>query len=110
MEATQHTPGPWCVTPDGYICSERCGFVPFRSPFREDAFRPGENKTIHSDEVLMANARLMAAAPDLLYALELAVRYLEHPDVQAIPFALQASAPVARAHAAIAKATGEETA
>jgi hypothetical protein len=42
-----------------------------------------------------ANARLIAAAPALLGALEGIVRYLEHPDVQEIPFALR-SGPVAK--------------
>ncbi len=41
---------------------------------------------------------------ELLDALRLAVRYLEHPDVQSIPFALPASAPLERARAAIEKA------
>ena len=47
-----------------------------------------------------------AAAPDLLAALELALRYLEHPDVLAVTqrMALPGSVPADRARAAIAKA------
>jgi hypothetical protein len=37
-------------------------------------------------------SRLFAAAPELLARLKLALKYLEHPDVQKMPFALSASA------------------
>ena len=53
--------------------------------------------------------KLIAAAPELLAALQLALRYLEHPDVQAIPFALHASVPAERARRAIAKAKGNHS-
>ena len=45
-----------------------------------------------------------ALVGDLLAALKLAVRYLKHPDVQAIPFAAPVGVAVDRARAAIAKA------
>ncbi len=46
-------------------------------------------------------AKLMLAAPALLEALKLAVRYLEHPDVLALPFALSAECAANRARDAI---------
>ena len=49
-----------------------------------------------------ANARLIASAPELLAMLELATRYLEHPDVLAVTREMVLS----RARAAIAKAQG----
>jgi len=49
------------------------------------------------------------AIPEMLEALKLAKRYLEHPDVQAIPFALNASVPLSRIVNVIAKAEGETT-
>ena len=59
------------------------------------------------DEEVEANARLIAASPDLLQALELALRYLDHPEVKSIPFALPVDAAIDQARAAIAKARGE---
>ena len=47
--------------------------------------------------------RLKAMNAELLAALELAVKYLDHPDVQAIPFALHAECAANRAREAIAK-------
>ena len=51
---------------------------------------------------------LQQAAPELLAVLELALRYLEHPDVLTVTekMALPGSVVVDRARAAIAKATG----
>lgn len=66
-----HTPGPWRVTTGlngGYIASKSAGYVPIRTPFREDAFRDGPARGDVTDEELDSNARLIAAAPDLLEA------------------------------------------
>ena len=54
-----HTKEPWRVTADGFIASS--GFVPIRTPFREDAFKPGPGRSDHSDELLGANARRIVA-------------------------------------------------
>lgn len=51
--------------------------------------------------------RAVKAHDSLMAALELAIHYLKHPDVQAIPFALPASAALERAQAALAKAIEE---
>jgi hypothetical protein len=57
-------------------------------------------------EEQQANAQLIAAAPDLLAAAELALRYMENPDVQALQFALPAAAAADRLRAAVEAATG----
>lgn len=64
MNAQKHTPGPWRVTEDGYIAG--CGYVPIRTPFRADAFKDGPGRSDHPEEVLAANAYLIAAAPEML--------------------------------------------
>ena len=43
----------------------------------------------------------------LVKQLKLALQYLEHPDVQAIPFVFSAAGAARRAHAAIEKARKE---
>lgn len=89
---SKHTPGPWKVIPvkTGYYIDSRCGPVADTMDFDD------EYGSIESE----ANARLIAAAPDLLEAaralLDLAERHgWLHVAVNA-------------ARAAIAKAEGEE--
>ena len=59
------------------------------------------------DEANEANAAFIITAcnshDELLAELKLALRYLEHPDVQAIPFAMRSSTVVDRIHRTIAK-------
>ena len=98
-----HTPGPWkaegfgvwSCTPEGNrrVCVAE--YDKGDGPYK-----------IKGEKEAVSNARLIAAAPDMLAALQLALRYLEHPDVQAMPFALPASVPAGRVRAAIAKAEG----
>ena len=63
MSDTQYTPGPWVVADDGdgliYVLTEDEGLV-------ADAHDP----SFIDDEVAKANARLIAAAPELVEALE----------------------------------------
>ena len=90
--SAQHTPGPWVVDRDASgngisttIESNRfwiTGVIKFPGPG-------------FSDE---ANARLIAAAPELLEALCLLLDRIESPD----------GLPMKKARAAIAKATGEQ--
>ena len=63
----KHTPGPWRVTPEGCIASEHDGYVPIITPFRREA-----NRDQHGNATpqALANARLIAAAPEMLEALE----------------------------------------
>jgi hypothetical protein len=63
----QHTPGPWRITPDGYVSSDE-GYVQILTPFRERAFEPDDASSEHRPRAL-ANAALIAAAPELLGAL-----------------------------------------
>ena len=96
-----HTPGPWVVgntdplmfgRPQGNG-TEPLGFV--YGPSLAD-------KSAHGRECL-ANARLAAAAPELLEALQDAQRQTRHPDYD---WPLWLSQAVS---AAIAKATGEQS-
>ena len=85
MTNTQHTPGPWAIEPDALgessIVTDNGGTI-------ADVY--GRNP---------ANARLIAAAPDLLAALQAVADYWAGGDVPAdIDAAMRA---------AIAKATGK---
>jgi predicted transcriptional regulator len=55
------------------------------------------------------DAILISEAPNMLGMLELALKYLEHPDVQAIPFAAPAECVAVRMRALIEKAKGEKS-
>jgi hypothetical protein len=98
MNNTQHTPGPWSLEDrgtkfivskpgDGYITREVC---------RMDS----STMAAFAQE---ANARLIAAAPDLLEALQA----IASIDVHSALTEAEADAIHAAASAAIAKATGE---
>ena len=102
-QQAQHTSGPWTV--------KSCGASAYLSVDGADKRQVAKIPPRFHGPSLSdgpANARLIAAAPDLLAALELAVRYLEHPDVLAVTqhMALPGSVPVDRARAAIERATG----
>lgn len=90
----QHTPGPWRVSADGVEVGSADSFKPFGgcgccgSPWM----------TADDPEVAKADARLIAAAPELLEALQLAVRQNEHDMVMT-------GDELRLARAAIAKAT-----
>jgi hypothetical protein len=82
MNETKHTPGPWRVSgnekevyakhPHGFVCP----FVVSDCSGREQF---GPLATEHFPETAKANARLIAAAPDLLAACK-AYFYGEKPD------------------------------
>lgn len=91
---SQHTPGPWYVTPDACAVYEKDGL----------GYRADTICHIVGHPFTRANARLIAAAPDMLAALERAADELDsimdwhgigHPAV------------LRDARAAIAKARGE---
>ena len=95
-ETARHTPGPWRAMPDGAI--------------QKDAAMPTGAAVIaytrHADEKTMrANARLIAAAPDLLAALRLLLDGLQTYAPEFL-HGLPKADYIRAARAAIAKAEG----
>lgn len=107
---SKHTPGPWKVfeNPEGLPVVESTG--PHADAVAHIRWARREADGAEVD----ANARLIAAAPDLLEALRLAIQFVEKPklvdalrdlpDGWAEPVSRDATLQAARA--AIAKATG----
>jgi hypothetical protein len=101
-----HTPGPWILTKTEHettisdwhiqIGDGRLGLFPYKRIYSEDRKQSG----LVTDDELMSNARLIAAAPDLLDALQRL--YKELPYINQINGGMQAKE-------AIAKATGATT-
>lgn len=101
-KGAQHTPGPWALK--------------YRTPFGGgDKYFDGvvdadgreirvEGVTLTSGPVAQANARLIAAAPELLAALQAALPYIKYPRDASDAFVMAHGAVLERAHAAIAKA------
>lgn len=72
----KHTPGPWSVDEDDAF--QGWPFIPISSETQRICeVQPGENDVV--DEVSRTNARLIAAAPDLLEALRNAAGFLDNP-------------------------------
>lgn len=90
---TQHTPAPWELrqSTNGYW------FI--------DHEQGGEGYTLTKLECEERDARLIAAAPDLLAALQMVNRIWSHDQTAS----LAPDSPVAIVRAAIARATGETT-
>lgn len=90
-----HTPGPWIVLNDGLTISEesRRDVIPFEVA-----------KVVDGSNEDRANAHLIAAAPDLLSALERMLNAYEADKVRGCAFGNDQAADQARA--AIAKAEG----
>lgn len=95
--SAQHTPGPWLYAQEGV---NSFGIV-----------KPDGHSVVHlvalsnstAARDLEANARLIAAAPELLAALELMLKQFTKT-----PSTLKDSEARCKAHAAIAKATGSQ--
>jgi hypothetical protein len=101
MTTKQHTPGPWTVTHNGYYHEIRTPWpgdseVRKNSPSLASVFEHS-NIENYSPEVAQANANLIAAAPELLEGLEIAMDYLPHITCEW----------ATKARSAIAKAKGE---
>lgn len=99
---TQHTPGPW-ITGDAAIWAlDDCEFHAIVDcPL---------NQTCRDTETAWANARLIAAAPDLLAALQAVWKFFEPVYVSAMADDTERTAQdelMDTVRAAIAKATGE---
>jgi hypothetical protein len=88
----QHTPGPWFVTPDGHAVYEKDVFG-----YRADTICGLPSRS----DSRAANARLIAAAPELLTALEALLDRDPAPPLEKI------GAVYVNARAAIAKARGQ---
>lgn len=83
---TAHTPGPWDYVPSNehhgpYVTTEHgstvCDCYCMSNPSGLSVRNGGNSKPIHHmHEMADANARLIAAAPELLEALKAAKRYL----------------------------------
>lgn len=98
-EQTEHTPGPWKyahVTDHAYAVD---------IPDYED--EPGTGQTIYLNDA--ANARLIAAAPDLLAALEALTGVHDDDHRRGVSLPIAFDAPIVEAaRDAIARATGQE--
>ena len=95
---TKHTPGEWVVDADGDVCTDDLERLVAAVDWRHVSLRDGEAE---------ANARLIAAAPDLLAACErfLAAQRMAETDGRA-GFGLYTEA-IEAAEAAVKKARGE---
>ncbi len=91
MADTKHTPGPWRV---------ETGYPSVSSRQAPDLALCNDQAIPMSER--LANARLIAAAPCLLAALQAVVAWMDAPDESAF-----SDEQLAQARAAIAKATGE---
>lgn len=103
MNAAQHTPGPWRVGPvDDTRVEDANG--------NEVAQIDGDYNQPETWPLMEANARLIAAAPDLLHSLkEISDMFMARPDMVRAMQPLRGFAENAvfdRAAAAIAKAEG----
>jgi len=87
-----HTPAPWTASDNAIYGSS--GLIKPLIAYLDDRF---------ADEEAANNARLIAAAPDLLAALQMVNRVWSHDQTAN----LAPDSPVAIVRAAIAKATGE---
>jgi hypothetical protein len=102
---TQHTPGPWTVNSEGQITDlQGRTIVPnvHAHNVPSNAFPRGSGQYVAEDDGGVANARLIAAAPDLLDALEEAIEVVGSWGDDGDPSWLE------RAKSAIAKVGGAE--
>ena len=88
-----HTNGPWTIGDDCCVYGNHGMIRPFVAQIADD----------YNDGETQANARLIAAAPDMLAALEMVDRIWRHDQTANI----SPNSPLAIVRAAIAKATGE---
>ena len=95
---TEFTPSPWTVT-GGYSPQVKAGAVVIATPGATPDAIGGTNLSEHA-----ANARLIAAAPELLAACEEALEALPPPGVSVSPLFLLLDETLRKA---IARARGE---
>ena len=105
---SHHTPGPWLAQQRTWQRGNVSVFAPKfgRAPYGACvAFIPCSEGVGGADGAL-ANAHLIAAAPDLLEALQAIVKSLADQDDEGL---IEHAQQMIDARAAIAKATGEQT-
>jgi hypothetical protein len=89
--SSQHTPGPWAVhTPTNAAFTRH-------PPIMSDTGEIAKATWAGSERETDSNARLIAAAPDLLIALEACLHRLAHHDDQSVPECEMAQAAIAKA-------------
>ena len=107
---TKHTPGPWLLRTT-QTSSGLCHIVSaadWRGAFiYGDGIRKGVDDALPKAQELAANARLIAAAPDLLEALQRIEEYWNQ-DQNETAMADACWHAINTARAAIARATGEQ--
>jgi len=94
--SAQHTPGPWAI-----IVDVPGAAVGYRAIVKNNDGQPGDI-ICNPSPMGEANARLIAAAPDLLAALQMVDRIWSNDQTANI----DPESPLAIVRAAIAKATG----
>lgn len=101
---SKHTPGPWVV--DGYEISPKSNMELATCSVLPMDWNEGRSRHVHGDES-EANAKLIAAAPDLLEALDRLTKWVEVM-AEAQTCEHTGDHPIAIARAALIKAlTGE---
>jgi len=105
MTKAKHTPGPWIATDVPHVQTDtaRVGFLTTVADCRIGG---------HSHDEMVANAHLIASAPDLLKQLEDAAHWLKDLSLIArregnTGLATRVTEQASKAYAAIAKARGE---
>jgi|SRR5579864_8501228 len=101
-KSVQHTAGPWHLSPN-------FGYVRKNTGHTDDGPKDFNIASIHDfgeEAEVVANARLIAAAPELLEELETVVAIMNWEEVP--PTEEKFDAIIARAEAAIRKAKGVE--
>jgi hypothetical protein len=101
---TKHTPGPWHIGSGGVIFADHNDQPDAVTVANIPERLSTEMSHYANNAAAMSNARLIAAAPDLLNALGIAVATIQRLERHA-PGSQNGTLDVARA--AIAKATGE---
>lgn len=115
MSAKKHTPGPWTFLEDGDAeALHNCRPLTICSPGKDDlaeVFSDEDSTVAIPREQAIANARLIAASPDLLAALQEAVIAMsaatEHLPVNELP-RIACNTAIANARAALSRATGSQ--
>jgi len=95
------TSGPWFVAPDGFSVTDK------RVWLDEEGARHGETPNIVIFAETKANARLIAAAPEMLEALKAFLAYDEQDGESDVEMMLAYGKARDMARAAIAKAEGQ---